>query len=60
MTFDEDTHVEEEYPVYVSDKEEYIHWHYKLNHPTHMVLLKMAKQKMLPRRITKILKIMDK
>jgi hypothetical protein len=45
--------VEEEYPVYTSDRQEYMYWHYKMNHPTHTVLLIMAKQKMLPRRITK-------
>jgi hypothetical protein len=37
-----------------------MHWHYKLNHPSHIVMTKMAKQNMLPRRITKILTNMDK
>jgi len=60
VTFEEDTDVREEYPVYDNDKQEYMHWHYKLNHPTHTVLVKMAFQNMLPRRITKILKDMDK
>jgi hypothetical protein len=29
VTFEEDTDVREEYPVYTSDKQEYMHWHYK-------------------------------
>ena len=37
-----------------------MHWHYKLNHPTHTVLIKMALPDMLPRRITKIFKDMDR
>jgi hypothetical protein len=53
VTFEEDTGVREKYPVYASDKQEYMHWHYKLNHPTHTVLIKMALQDMLPRRIKK-------
>ena len=36
-----------------------MHWHYKLNHPTHTTLSKMAEQGMLPRRITKILANMN-
>jgi deoxyadenosine/deoxycytidine kinase len=53
---DEDEIVEEEdFPTYSQDSQEYMHWHYRLNHPTHTVMVKMAKQNMLPRRITKIL-----
>jgi hypothetical protein len=57
---DEDTIVEEDFPTYSQDSQEYMHWHYKLNHPTHIVMTKMAKQNMLPRRITKILTNMEK
>jgi hypothetical protein len=58
---DEDETVEEEdFPTYSQDSQEYMHWHYRLNHPTHTVMLKMAKQNMLPRRITKILVDMSK
>ncbi len=35
--------VEEDYPMYSQDSQEYMHWHYKLNHPTHIVMTKMAK-----------------
>jgi hypothetical protein len=57
---DEDNIVEEVLPAYAQDSQEYMHWHYKLNHPTHTVMTKMAKQNMLPRRITKILTSMNK
>jgi hypothetical protein len=55
MLQDEDITVEDDSPTYSQDSQEYMHWHYKLNHPTHTDMTKMAKQKMLPRRITKIL-----
>jgi heterodisulfide reductase subunit B len=57
---DKDTIVEEDFPTYLLDSQEYMHWHYRLNHPTHIVMKKMAKQNMLPRRITKIPASMDK
>jgi hypothetical protein len=57
---DEDGTVEDDYPTYSQDSQEYMHWHYRLNHPTHTVMIKMAKQKRLPRRITKILIDMGK
>ncbi len=60
MIQDEDTTVEEDSPTYSQDTEEYMHWHYRLNHPTYTVMLKLAKQKMLPRRITRILTDMGK
>jgi hypothetical protein len=60
MIQDEDTTVEEDSPTYSQDSQEYMHWHYRLNRPTHTVMIKMAKQKMLPRRITKILSDMGK
>jgi hypothetical protein len=31
---DEDTMVEEDFPTCSQDSQEYMHWHYKLNHPT--------------------------
>jgi len=56
ISYVEDETVEEEdFPTYSQDSQEYMHWHYRLNHPTHTVMIKMAKQNMLPRRITKIL-----
>jgi hypothetical protein len=52
---DEDKTEEEDFPTYAQDSQEYMHWHYRLNHPTHTVMTKMAEQGMLPRGITKIL-----
>jgi hypothetical protein len=57
---DEDETEEEDFPTYAQDSQEYMHWHYRLNHPTHTVMTKMAKQGMLPRGITKILTTMGK
>jgi hypothetical protein len=50
----------EDFPTYAQDSQEYMHWHYRLNHPTHTVMTKMEKQGMLPRGITKILTTMGK
>jgi hypothetical protein len=47
--------VKEDFLTYAQDSQEFMHWPYKLNHPSHTVMTKMAKQNMLPRRITKIL-----
>jgi len=60
MIQDEDITVEEDSPTCSQDSQDYMYWYYRLNHPTHTVMLKMAKQKMLPRRITKILTDMGK
>ena len=38
MILDEDTTVEEDSPTYSQDSQEYMHWHYRLNHPTHTVM----------------------
>jgi hypothetical protein len=36
ILLDEDETVEEEdFPTYSQDSQEYMHWHYRLNHPTH-------------------------
>jgi hypothetical protein len=52
---DDDITVKEDFLTYAQDSQEFMHWPYKLNHPSHTVMTKMAKQNMLPRRITKIL-----
>ncbi len=39
---DEDKAEEEDFPTYAQDSQEYMHWHYRLNHPTHTVMTKMA------------------
>jgi hypothetical protein len=34
LLYDEDISVDDEYPTYSQDSQEYMHWHYKLNHCT--------------------------
>jgi hypothetical protein len=43
---DDDKTEEEDFPTFSQDSQEYMHWHYRLNHPTHIVTTKMAKQGM--------------
>jgi hypothetical protein len=58
----------DEHPTFLDDVEElalgdvqeYMHWHYRLNHASHIVLIKLANKKILPQRITQILKKMEK
>jgi hypothetical protein len=60
ITCEEEDFEEEDLHTYAHDTQEYMHWHYRLNHPTHTVMARMAKLKMLPKEITRILKTMDK
>jgi len=57
---DDDVTIEEDFPKYAQDSQEYMHWHYRLNHPSHTVMITMAKQGILPRGITKILTTISK
>jgi transposase InsO family protein len=60
ITYEESESEEEDLQTYAQVSQEYMHWHYKLNHPSHTVMTKMAKQRMLPRGITRILTTMSK
>jgi hypothetical protein len=60
ITYEEEDFEEENLHTYAQDTQEYMHWHYRLNHPTHTVMTRMAKLKMLPKEITRILKTMVK
>jgi hypothetical protein len=60
VTYEEEESEEEDLQNYAQDTQEYIHWHYRLNHPSHTVMTRMAKLKMLPKEITRILKTMVK
>jgi hypothetical protein len=61
ITYEEEEDFEkEDLHTYAQDTQEYMHWHYRLNHPTHTVMTRMAKLKMLPKEITRILKTMVK
>jgi hypothetical protein len=41
ILYDEEETEEEDFQTYAQDSQEYMHWHYKLNHPTHTVMTKM-------------------
>ena len=60
ITYEDEEFEEEDLHTYAQDTQEYMHWHYRLNHPTHTVMSRMAKLKMLPKEITRILKTMVK
>jgi hypothetical protein len=47
----------DEHPTFLDDLQEYMHWHYRLNHASH---IKLTNKKMLFQRITQILKKMEK
>ena len=49
ITYEEEEFEEEDLYTYAQDTQEYMHWHYRLNHPSHTVMTRMAKLKMLPR-----------
>jgi hypothetical protein len=60
IIYREDEPEEEDLHTYAQDSQEYMHWHYRLNHPSHTVMTRMAKLRMLPREITRILRTMNK
>jgi hypothetical protein len=60
ITYKEDEPEEEDLHTYAQDSQEYMHWHNRLNHPSHTVMTRMAKLRMLPREITRILRTMNK
>jgi hypothetical protein len=47
-------------PTTLDEQQEYMRWHYNLNHASQKVMTRMANKGMLPSYITRILKIMDK
>jgi hypothetical protein len=47
ITYEEDETEEEDFQTYAQDSQEYMHWHYRLNHPSHTVMTRMAKLRML-------------
>jgi nucleosome binding factor SPN SPT16 subunit len=49
-----------EQPTYSDERQEYMKWHYNLNHATQGTFTRMAQQRMLPPFITKILKKLEK
>jgi transposase InsO family protein len=58
--FDQINHdIRNDNPSFMNEQQEYMHWHYKLNHASQKVMTKLAKKGMLPRHITKILKTLE-
>jgi len=49
-----------ELPTYNDEKQEYMKWHYKLNHASLSTMQRMAQRKLLPHFITKILRKIEK
>ena len=62
VTFNEPEQKENnpEQPTYSDERQEYMKWHYKLNHATQNTMTRMAQQRMLPPFITKILNKLEK
>ena len=61
VTFEqEDNDILNQHPTFMDEQQEYMRWHYKLNHASQRVMTKMAYKGMLPKPITKILRTLDK
>jgi hypothetical protein len=61
VTYKESDHKDTlEQPTYNDEKQEYMKWHYKLNHASLSTMQRMAQRKLLPHFITKILRKMEK
>jgi len=61
VTYKEPEHKDKpEQPKYNDERQEYIKWHYKLNHASQSTMQRMAQRKFLPHFITRILRKMDK
>ncbi len=50
----------DEHPTFLDDVQEYMHWHYRLNHATNAEMIKLEKKKIILQRIKQILKKMEK
>jgi hypothetical protein len=50
----------DEHPTFLEDAHKNMHWHYRLNHASHIVMINQANKKMLTQGITQILKKMEK
>ncbi len=60
LGFDETQNdIVDEHPTFLDDVQEYMHWHYRLNHASHTVMIKLENKKKLPQRITQILKKLE-
>ena len=60
ITFKDELDKLEKHPTFNDNNQEYMHWHYRLNHASFQTMLNMAKSKLLPQEITSILKRMER
>jgi len=60
VNFDDQLDAIDSHPTFDDNIQEYMHWHYRLNHASFNTMLNMAKLKQLPKEISSIIKKMDK
>jgi transposase InsO family protein len=60
VEFDDELDAIDYHPTFADNIQEYMHWHYRLNHASFNTMLNMAKLKQLPKEISSIIKKMDK
>ncbi len=60
ITFEDELDKLGKHPTFDDNIQEYMHWHYRLNHASFPTMLQMAKQKHLPQGISAILKRMER
>ncbi len=60
ITFKDELDKLEKHPTFDDNNQEYMHWHYRLNHASFKTMLSMAKSKLLPQEVTSILKRMER
>ena len=60
VEFDDQLDATDSHPTFDDNIQEYMHWHYRLNHASFNTMLNMAKLKQLPKEISSIIKKMDK
>jgi hypothetical protein len=60
INFDEDLDQHDQHPTFGDTMQEYMHWHYRLNHASFATMLRMAKSKLLPQDVSSTIKKMDK
>jgi hypothetical protein len=60
VTFEDKLDKLGKHPTFDDDIQEYMHWHYRLNHASFSTMLNMAKQRHLPQGISSILRRMER
>ncbi len=60
ITFEDELDKLGKHPTFDDNIQEYMHWHYRLNHASFSTMLNMAKQRHLPQGISSILRRMER